>query len=128
MKSTVLIIGASRGLGLAIVTEYLGRGSRVVATVRGTKRTPLHELAEGPSGARLEIEQLDITVDADIHSLRNRLDGRSFDLLFVNAGIAHELGLTTADITRDEFSNVMLTNALSPSCWEILCLDPERSA
>jgi NAD(P)-dependent dehydrogenase (short-subunit alcohol dehydrogenase family) len=114
MEPTVLIIGASRGLGHAIAAEYLNRGSRVVATVRGTNRTPLHDLAEGPSGERLEIEQLDITVDGDIHALRSRLEGRTFDLLFVNAGVSHELGLTTADISSDEFAQIMITNALSP--------------
>ena len=33
--STALIVGASRGLGLALAEEYLKRGWRVVATVRG---------------------------------------------------------------------------------------------
>ena len=32
---SALIIGASRGLGLALAAEYLRRGFRVVATVRG---------------------------------------------------------------------------------------------
>jgi NAD(P)-dependent dehydrogenase (short-subunit alcohol dehydrogenase family) len=58
MESTVLIIGASRGLGAAIAAEYLERGFRVVATVRGSKRTPLHELKDGRSDDRLEIEEL----------------------------------------------------------------------
>jgi NAD(P)-dependent dehydrogenase (short-subunit alcohol dehydrogenase family) len=114
MESTVLIIGASRGLGAAIAAEYLERGFRVVATVRGSKSTPLHELKDGRSDDRLEIEELDITVDDEIRALRRRLDGRSFDLLFVNAGIAHELGLTTADIPTAEFAQIMITNALSP--------------
>jgi NAD(P)-dependent dehydrogenase (short-subunit alcohol dehydrogenase family) len=114
MNPTVLIVGASRGLGQAIAAEYLSRGSRVVATIRGTKRTPLHELAEGAHGDRLEIEELDITADDEIRALRTRLEGRSFDLLFVNAGIAHELGLTAADVPADEFAQVMITNALSP--------------
>ncbi len=31
--STVLVIGASRGIGLELVRQYLARGDRVIATV-----------------------------------------------------------------------------------------------
>ncbi len=51
---TALIIGASRGLGLALADEYLKRGWHVVATVRGSAKTALHGLAEKSAG-RLEI-------------------------------------------------------------------------
>ena len=40
----VLIIGASRGLGLAIAQTYLERGARVVATARDNSHTKLHDL------------------------------------------------------------------------------------
>jgi NAD(P)-dependent dehydrogenase (short-subunit alcohol dehydrogenase family) len=36
---SVLLIGASRGLGYAIAAEYVDRGSQVVATVRGQDHT-----------------------------------------------------------------------------------------
>jgi NAD(P)-dependent dehydrogenase (short-subunit alcohol dehydrogenase family) len=39
---TALIIGASRGLGYALAAEYLARGWRVTATVRGARQTGLH--------------------------------------------------------------------------------------
>ena len=39
---TALIIGASRGLGYARPAEYLARGWRVTATVRGARQTGLH--------------------------------------------------------------------------------------
>ena len=48
--ATVLLIGASRGLGYAIAAEYIDRGSQVVATVRGLARTELHELQETVGG------------------------------------------------------------------------------
>jgi len=59
--TTVLLIGASRGLGLAMAEEYLNHGSRVVATVRSAQRTELHDLPDTAAG-RLEIEHIDITV------------------------------------------------------------------
>ncbi|MGG2461562.1 SDR family oxidoreductase [Streptomyces sp. RGM 3693] len=112
-NTTVLLIGASRGLGHAIAAEYLDRGSRVVATVRGPARTALHELQE-TAGGRLEIEHVDINAPEQVQALRDRLAVRRFDLLFVNAGVTHRLEETTADITTEEFTRVMITNALSP--------------
>jgi NAD(P)-dependent dehydrogenase (short-subunit alcohol dehydrogenase family) len=109
----VLLIGASRGLGLAIAGEYVKRGSLVVATVRGAQRTELHDLQEGSVG-HLEIEHIDINIPADIDALRGRLASRSFDLLFVNAGVANEASETIGDVSTEEFTRVMVTNALSP--------------
>jgi NAD(P)-dependent dehydrogenase (short-subunit alcohol dehydrogenase family) len=109
----VLLIGASRGLGYAIAEQYIHRGCRVVATVRGTGRTPLHDLRE-TAGGRLEIEHVDINEPGQVHDLRDRLGGRSFDLLFVNAGVTNKEEETTADVTTDEFVRLMVTNALSP--------------
>ncbi len=110
----LLLVGASRGLGLAMAAEFLTRGWRVVGTVRGSARTKLHDLANEHEG-RLEVESLDITRPNEIAALRERLSGRSFDMLFVNAGTANsKQGETIADVSTDEFVRVMVTNALGP--------------
>ena len=85
-NASVLLIGASRGLGYAIAEEYVNCGARVVATVRGHARTALHDL-QGTFGGLLEIEHVDITVPDQVQALRERLGSRTFDLLFVNAGV-----------------------------------------
>lgn len=110
---TALIVGASRGLGLALAAEYLKRGWHVIATVRGSARTQLHDL-EASAGGRLEIERLDIDVPADAAALRQRLDGRTLDVLFVNAGVAIDPDKSMTDIDTDAFTRMMVTNALSP--------------
>lgn len=112
-SSTALIVGASRGLGLALVQEYLKRGWNVVATVRGAGKTSLHELVQNFVG-RLEIEKVDIVDFAQITALRERLKGRSFDLLFVNAGIANGPEETISGVTTEAFVRVMVTNTLGP--------------
>jgi NAD(P)-dependent dehydrogenase (short-subunit alcohol dehydrogenase family) len=112
--TTVLLIGASRGLGLALAEEYLNQGSQVVATVRSERRTGLHDLYDTAAG-RLEIEHIDITIPEQIVALHNRLAWRAFDLLFVNAGITNKTADDTiADISTEEFTRLMVTNALSP--------------
>jgi NAD(P)-dependent dehydrogenase (short-subunit alcohol dehydrogenase family) len=111
---TVLIIGASRGLGHAMAAEFLSRGWNVVGTVRGgTTRTPLHDLA-GTSHGRLGIEVLDINEPAQLATLRGRLSGRRFDLLFVNAGTTNNERTPIGQVPTDDFVTVMITNALSP--------------
>jgi len=111
---TILIIGASRGLGHAMAAEFLTRGWNVVGTVRAGARTRLHDLAEDHEG-RVEIETLDINEPHEIAALRMRLSGRALDMLFVNAGTTtHDEHVHVGDVTTDEFIRVMLTNALSP--------------
>ena len=109
----VLIIGASRGLGHALAAEYLARGWQVTATVRGSGRTQLHELAESSAG-RLVVETVDITGPEQVAALHERLAHETFDLLFVNAGVTNGPGETVADVSTDTFVRLMVTNALSP--------------
>ena len=112
--NTALIVGASRGLGWGLVREYLSRRWRVIGTVReGAQRTPLHDLL-AEAGGRLEIETVDINLPGQVADLRRRLDGRTLDLLFVNAGVANDPAETIGEVATEEFTRVMITNALSP--------------
>ena len=78
-KKVILIIGASRGLGLALAEEYCHLGWHVVATSRGHS-TGLDALRVRHADA-LQIEYVDITDVASVRALRERLDGRQFDTL-----------------------------------------------
>ena len=111
----ILIIGASRGLGHAMAAEFLKKEWHVVGTVRaGSGRTRLHELADAHPD-RVEIETLDITRRDEIRALHDRLAGRLFDILFVNAGTTNpDPGQTIGDVSTEDFVNLMITNALSP--------------
>jgi NAD(P)-dependent dehydrogenase (short-subunit alcohol dehydrogenase family) len=111
---TILIIGASRGLGHAMAAEFLKQGWNVAGTVRaGARRTLLHDLADEYPG-RLDIELLDINEPAQLTSLRERLSGRSFEILFVNAGTTRDEQVPIGRVPTEDFVDVMVTNALSP--------------
>lgn len=111
---TLLIIGASRGIGHAMAADFLKRGWNVVGTVRGNDRTQLHDLANQFEG-RVEIESLDITQVDEIEALGKRLAAKSFDMLFINAGTTNtKKDETVAQVSTDDFVRVMITNALSP--------------
>ncbi len=107
---TALILGASRGLGLALAQEFVARGWDVVATARASSGTKLHDLAN----AQLSIETLELTDPASLAALRARLKDSRIDLLFVNAGVSNGQGDRVAAASTDEFNRIMVTNALSP--------------
>jgi NAD(P)-dependent dehydrogenase (short-subunit alcohol dehydrogenase family) len=112
-EKSVLIVGASRGLGLAMAAAFVARDWRVRATVRGTTRTGLHDLAESAGGRLIIEENVDITVPRQLAALRGRVAGTAFDLLFVNAGISNG-DVPVTDVSTGTFHDVMVTNALSP--------------
>jgi len=113
VPKTILLIGASRGLGLAMAEEYLKRGWRVIATARPHSADGLRRMAAVFAG-RLEVETVDITFMDQVMALRNRLADRRIDVLFVNAGVKNDDRETIADVSTEEFVRVMVTNALSP--------------
>ena len=109
---TVLLVGASRGLGHAMAAEFVQKGWNLVGKERGETRTGLHDLADEHPG-HVAVETLDITEPGQIAALRSLLSGRRFDILFVNSGTANrDQGETIAEVSTEEFVRVMVTNAL----------------
>ena len=109
---TALIIGASRGIGLALVRERLSRGWTVTATVRSASADL--EMLRSNADGRLSIEVLDILLPAQATDLAARLGDRKFDLLFLNAGMMAGRGLPLDQVVDDDISSIFMTNAISP--------------
>jgi NAD(P)-dependent dehydrogenase (short-subunit alcohol dehydrogenase family) len=84
-KKSVLILGASRGLGLALAEEYCAVDYEVVATVR-TPSPALERLRERFASS-LQIKSADTTDPDSIARLKHEFQESEFDTLFVNAGI-----------------------------------------
>ena len=116
-NQTALIVGASRGIGLGLVEEYLRRGWRVAATVRDAEGEAA--LKALPGAERLSVERADVAVEADRRALAGRIDG-PIDLLFLNAGIMGPADLEGA--SDDEVNRVMQTNAFGPArlAWDLI--------
>lgn len=109
MPQSILIVGASRGLGLGLVAEHLKRGFDVIATVRKTGDEPA--LKALPGAERLTIHHADVTSDADIARLAAALP-TPLDIVFINAGVSGPKSVTGA--TADELNDVMQTNVFGP--------------
>ena len=111
-KPTILIVGASRGLGLALVEQFCSRDWHVIGTVR-SKSAALDDLkARFP--ANLEEETADIADEASVRALHQRLNSRMLDMLFVSAGIAKSIEETPGTAPVQDFLDMMLINAFSP--------------
>ena len=108
MTPTVLIVGASRGIGLELATQYLADGARVFATARDdASLAKLRSL-----GAR--VLRLDVLDAASVSGLAWQVDGEAFDTVVVNAGV---YGPSTSGLeapTEADFDRVMHTNVLGP--------------
>ena len=108
MKS-ILIVGASRGLGLGLVAEHLKRGFDVIATVR--KAADEADLKALPGAERLTLHHLDVTSDADIARLAKDLPA-DLDVVFINAGISGPKSVVSAD--TDALNQIMQANVFGP--------------
>ena len=102
----VLIVGASRGLGLEFVRQYRADGARVTATAR----TDAGLAAISALGAKPL--RLDVTDAASAAGLAWQVDGETFDTVFYVSGVygPHTSGLEPPSV--DDFDAVMHTNVL----------------
>lgn len=113
-RRTILLIGASRGLGLGLAREYLRRGWHVVATVRDPdKAHDLRHLQQHHAG-QLRIETLDVTRPDTAHSLARHLAGTAANVLFVVAGQATSFDKPVHDVPAESAAQEFLTNAWGP--------------
>lgn len=110
---TVLITGASRGIGLELARQYAGRGWNVIATARRpSAATALAQLAA--SHPRVAIEQLDVTDPQEIAALAAKYAGRPIDVLINNAGISGKRGQRLGSLDYDDCREVLETNTIAP--------------
>jgi NAD(P)-dependent dehydrogenase (short-subunit alcohol dehydrogenase family) len=99
----ILVLGASRGIGLEFVRQYRAAGDTVIATARND--AGLQELRD--LGAKPL--KLDVTDTASISALGWQLDGEKIDLALYVAGVMSH-GNATQPPARDDFDRVMRTN------------------
>lgn len=109
---TVVITGANRGLGLALVERYLRDGWNVVACCRSDESAmQLRErVGESITTYVLDVGDLDA-----VRAFGSMLPDRQISLLINNAGIYPEKGRPRlADITNEEWRRAFDVNVIGP--------------
>ena len=103
--ATILVIGASRGIGLELARQYVDAGDRVIATARDdTGRERLQALGAQPL-------TVDVANPASVSGLAWLLDGEKIDLALYVAGVLRRPNALTPP-TQQDFDAVMHTNVL----------------
>ena len=102
---TYLVTGANRGIGLEYCRQLQQRGDTVI----GVCRSPSDDLKQ----LEVQVESgVDITDDASVADLRQRLQGMPLDVLINNAGILDRV--TLEDLDFDSIRKQFEVNALGP--------------
>ena len=102
---TILITGASRGIGFTIAQSYLLDGWRVL----GTQRSKSSCLPEG-----VEPILLDVADPSSILSLKDQLAGIPIDVLWNNAGIYVDKNIPSSQVSDDDWLRSFTVNSLAP--------------
>lgn len=107
---TVLITGASRGIGLEFVRQYAAAGWKVLACCRkpGTA-TELNKVTGDVS-----LFALDVDDDANIAGLARQLKSIPIDVLINNAGISRPEANTLGEVSSEAWLQVFRTNTIAP--------------
>ena len=103
---TVLIVGASRGIGLEFARQHVAAGDRVLATARDAAgRDRLQALGVE------QVLNVDVANPASVSGLARQLGGEQINLAFYVAGVMRRPDATTPP-TQQDFDAVMHTNVL----------------
>jgi len=119
---TVLITGASRGIGLEFTRQYAAGGAAVIATCRNPAKAAELTALAARSGGRVVVEPLDVIDHGAVDALAARYAGTAIDILINNAGDIgprdpglsrlHEQQFGTVNYA--EFRRVLDVNTLAP--------------
>ena len=108
--STILVTGASRGIGLATALAFARAGHTVAATMRNPAAAP--ELARAAAAERLAVSvfSMDVDEDASVQQAVRRVEAElgPVEVLINNAGI--ECTGSVEEMSISDFRDVMETN------------------
>jgi short-subunit dehydrogenase len=126
MRKTILITGASSGLGAEMARQFAARGHDLALCARRTEKLEAlrEEISAASPGARVEIRPLDVTDDDQVFEVfaAFRADFGTIDRVVVNAGLGKgaPLGTGRYDANRQTaMTNFVAALAQTEAAMEI---------
>jgi NAD(P)-dependent dehydrogenase (short-subunit alcohol dehydrogenase family) len=107
---SVLISGASRGLGLEFARQYAAEGWQVHATCRN----PASAKALGALSGDVNVHTLEVTEKASLDALALSVKSLALDLLIANAGVSGPRGMTAEMVDRESWMETLAVNTIAP--------------
>jgi NAD(P)-dependent dehydrogenase (short-subunit alcohol dehydrogenase family) len=103
--SKVLVVGASRGIGAALVRQFAARGDTVWATQRATQ-------VPADTGSVRWVGGVDVAAASGRQRLIAQLQGVSLDLVVHSAGVLHDDNL--GNLSEASLDAQLRVNAIAP--------------
>ena len=109
--ANILIIGASRGIGLELTKQYLAAGDSVIATARAGGADNLESISD----AGLTIQTMDISDSASIETAAGEIGEQALDAVIIVAGAVGGGRQSLDDLDLEEWHRTFDTNTIGPA-------------
>lgn len=111
--TTVMIVGATRGIGLELVKQYSAEGNKIIACARDKGAADqLDAVAAGNDN--ISIEQLDVADPASIEAAGKSVGDQPIDTLIIVAGVTGGAKQSIDDIDIEEWHRTLDANTIGP--------------
>ena len=109
----VMVVGATRGIGLELVRQYAQEGDDVIACARDKGAADLlDQLAAGNDN--VSIEQLDVAEADSVTAAAERIGGVPIDTVIVVAGVVGGTHQSIEDLDIDAWHQALSANTIGP--------------
>lgn len=112
--NSILITGASRGIGLELVKQFYRAGWQVLASCRSPDSAIELQNLAAAAEQKILIYKLDVTDEKNIIALSKQLISHPIDILVNNAGIFGPENTTLDSIQVADWQKVFKINTIAP--------------
>lgn len=119
---TVVVTGANRGIGLALVKHLLKQGAVVYAGARHPEQAQDLRALDAEYGDALLVVSLDVQQQDSIAAFAKTLGASALDILINNAGVNLDKGRGVKDLPAEVLAQTFDANTLGPYRMVQTCL------